>query len=213
MTEMKYPVLDMVSRTMQNLYIIENRDVPADDKWEVTQLINSFLGVVAYPWETWETELRDIRLDSLEGKRWPRLAPLDSRDTACESVGDLVRLVRNAFAHGNINFHTDSRSNHICALTIWNTDPETHLRTWAAKVDIRTMKQVLTAMCTQIQEFAVPNQKRMPGHVMDQAGDGREICFACRRKMKPGNHYYSTVAASLPPELEQRWLPSRIQNT
>jgi hypothetical protein len=43
------PVLDIMRRTMRNLAFIGQR-VSIGDPFEVTQLINSFLGALAHPW-------------------------------------------------------------------------------------------------------------------------------------------------------------------
>ena len=50
------PVLDTMRRTMMNLAFLE-RHSAEDGPFEVTQLINSFLGALAHPWETPRADL------------------------------------------------------------------------------------------------------------------------------------------------------------
>jgi hypothetical protein len=45
------PVLDIMRRTMANLEFVEEHKSDIGP-FEVTQLLNSFLGALAHPWET-----------------------------------------------------------------------------------------------------------------------------------------------------------------
>jgi hypothetical protein len=55
------PIRDIMHRTMNNLEFIEAH-AAADGPYEVTQLINSFLGALAHPWETYRDDLPTISL-------------------------------------------------------------------------------------------------------------------------------------------------------
>ncbi|ADP72056.1 hypothetical protein Rvan_2848 [Rhodomicrobium vannielii ATCC 17100] len=58
----------------------------------------------------------------------PAITKKCATDKDLASLGDLVRLVRNSFAHGNITFSQGTNSE-IKALRQWNTDRNKR-RTW-----------------------------------------------------------------------------------
>ena len=64
------PVLDIMRRTMENLEFVE-RHANKDGPYEVTQLINSFLGALAHPWEEFQAELLQMPLADAAAKGWP----------------------------------------------------------------------------------------------------------------------------------------------
>jgi hypothetical protein len=66
------PVLDMMRRTMANLAFIE-RNATSGGPFEVTQLINSFLGALAHPWESLKHELNGMSLASATERGSPKL--------------------------------------------------------------------------------------------------------------------------------------------
>jgi HEPN pEK499 p136 len=105
---------------MQNLLFIEEHKTP-NGPFEVTQLLNSFLGALAHPWEAYQNELCAKRLVEAAMLGWPNIAKERPRDRDPETLGDLVRLMRNAIAHGNVEFLPGSATD-IKAIRVWNTD-------------------------------------------------------------------------------------------
>jgi hypothetical protein len=83
------PVLDIMRRTMANLAFIEQR-ASTDGPFEVTQLINSFLGALAHPWETLWKELNSISISDAERQGWPIPRAERPTDQAPTSLGDLI---------------------------------------------------------------------------------------------------------------------------
>ena len=96
------PVRDIMRRTMQNLEFIEKHAEP-NGPYEVTQLLNSFLGALAHPWETYRDDLAPMSLDAARDAGWPKIVKESPRDRDPDSLGDLIRLMRNAVAHGMLN--------------------------------------------------------------------------------------------------------------
>jgi len=108
--------LEFARRARQNLEFIEQAAAarPADGSVHViTQLTLSLLGMVVFPKEK-------LLLDSIEAKTlaglakdgWPtwlitRDQPRKPEDTT-DTLGKLLRHVRNAVAHGRITFTSDS---------------------------------------------------------------------------------------------------------
>lgn len=67
------PVRDIMRRTMANLTFVEMNAQP-DGPFEVTQLINSFLGALAHPWELLKTDLMALTLADATKRGWPAIA-------------------------------------------------------------------------------------------------------------------------------------------
>jgi hypothetical protein len=152
------PVRDVMHRTMHNLQFIEAH-AGVDGPYEVTQLINSFLGALAHPWEAYRHDLITVPLAEARVAGWPAVAKERQSDREPDSLGDLVRLMRNALAHGNVEFLPDS-SAEIRALRLWNTDRGR--RTWGAIVTIADMRFFLTRFVALAEELHERQVKSTP---------------------------------------------------
>jgi hypothetical protein len=135
------PVRDMMRRTMCNLRVIEEQ-ATRYGPYEITQLVNSFLGALAHPWERFKTDLEAMTIDDAEAQGWPVIAKERDTDYDPQNVGDLLRLMRNGIAHGNIAFLPNDRAE-IRAIRLWNTNPQTRQRTWGAVITVDTMRELL----------------------------------------------------------------------
>jgi hypothetical protein len=67
------PVRDMMRRTMQNLQFVEAHKGP-NGPYEVTQLLNSFLGALAHSWEKYQAELCAKSLAEAAKVGWPDIS-------------------------------------------------------------------------------------------------------------------------------------------
>ncbi len=135
------PVLDIMRRSMVNLRFVEAQAGP-HGPYEVTQLINTFLGALAHPFEAMRNDLMELKISEAAALGWPPIIKERSSDKDACSLGDLVRLMRNGMAHGNINFLSDGKGQ-ICAIRIWNNRLGTRVRTWGAIVTIPDMRSLL----------------------------------------------------------------------
>ena len=54
---------DFVERTLENLKYIEEAEKEGRSTYEVTQLINSFLGLIVFPQEQDEEKIRKVEID------------------------------------------------------------------------------------------------------------------------------------------------------
>jgi len=107
------PMLDVVRRTMENLRFVEAHK-NEEGTYEVTQLINSFLGVVCHPWDQLRDDFKRVQI----GLDWPQFVSAQPSLAVATDLYDLVRKVRNAFAHGNLVFL--SQQGEVSALRIQN---------------------------------------------------------------------------------------------
>jgi hypothetical protein len=143
------PVRDIMRRTMKNLEFVEAHK-GADGPYEVTQLINCFLGALAHPWETYRDDLTAKPLAVADVAGWPAIAKERPNDHEPDSLGDLVRLMRNALAHGNIEFLSNA-SGEVRALRLWNTSKGR--RTWGALVTVADMRSFLMRFVALAEEL------------------------------------------------------------
>lgn len=131
------PVRDIMRRTVFNLEFVE-RHAGAHGPFEVTQLINSFMGALAHPWECYREDLKSLRPDAMV--EWPM--PTKERPTEHDpdSVGDVVRLLRNGIVHGNVEYLAGDRGD-IRALRIWNV--RDGRRTWGTILTVEDLRKFL----------------------------------------------------------------------
>jgi len=144
------PVLDIMRRTMLNLEFIEVHADPAGP-YEVTQLINSFLGALAHPFEAMRTELMSLSLAETTTLGWPSITKEKPTDNELTCLGDLIRLMRNGLAHGNVEF-LDGGDGQISSLRIWNIDPRTRTRTWGTVLSIDALRLLLCRFVELIEQ-------------------------------------------------------------
>jgi len=150
------PVLDMMRRTMSNLEFIE-RHSAKDGPFEVTQLINSFLGALVHPWENLKTELPVMTLAEARNAGWPIPEQQGGRRQEPQSLGELLRLLRNGIAHGNLSFLPDGRGQ-IQAIRIENYDRK--LLTWQGVISVQDMRGFLHQFVLLVE--AVDHEVRQP---------------------------------------------------
>ena len=135
------PLRDVMRRTMFNLRLIEEQATKGGP-YEVTQLVNSFLGALAHPWEKFKVELAAISLSESVARGWPQIHKEFSTDKDPENLGDLLRLLRHGIAHGNIEFLPDE-CNKIEEIKIWNVNPHNNQRTWGTVLSDKLMHELL----------------------------------------------------------------------
>ena len=144
------PVVDIMRRTMANLEFIEAHST-RDGPYEVTQLINSFLGALAHPFEDFSDDLKRLPVDEAVKRGWPAINKELGTDRDLSTVDELIRVLRNAVAHGNIEFRSDGRGE-IHALHLWNSDTRSNRRTWGATVTASDARKLLTLFVSLIEE-------------------------------------------------------------
>src|SRR5437868_6710476 len=98
--------VEFARRTRKNLDFV--LAVSDERVHPVTQLANSLLGLVVFPWEqTLVARLKKQRLELLSAHGWPKWQ-VDVGTV--KTLEDLIKRIRNATAHGNITFSSDSKN-------------------------------------------------------------------------------------------------------
>ena len=95
---------EFISRTEKNLRAIEKLSQKGESVYEVTQLINSLLGLLVYPKENFFEEIPEITRETMIKQGWP--LP-DEEISQIQNLRELVKNMRNAVAHINIEFTTE----------------------------------------------------------------------------------------------------------
>jgi hypothetical protein len=177
---------DIMRRTKRNLEIIEQRvaeerlEGVAIDKfgpYEVTQLVNSLLGAVALPRER---ELRKAlseisMIDAINRYKFPSLVdeypdhpprvPVrrdEEVNVKPENLDDFVRLLRNAFLHGNIELLGDVGEE------IRSIRFENRYRgkpTWGSTIAVAELRNLVTSFCTLAESLYEERENKLQGRV------------------------------------------------
>jgi hypothetical protein len=152
------PVRDIMRRTMKNLEFVEDH-AGVNGPYEVTQLLNSFLGALAHPWESLRADFDVMPISEALDQGWPRIAKERPGDCEPESLGTLLRFMRNALAHGNMEFLPDA-SGDIQAIRIWNNDRGR--RNWGATITVADMRAFLTGFVALAEDLHEQQSRSRP---------------------------------------------------
>lgn len=135
-------VADFAKRTTANLRAIRqlHESNSGISVYEVTQLINSMLGLLVFPQQRYIDRVPKTSLDDLASQGWP-VPQLVGDYPQVSDLQELVRMLRNAIAHFNLEFH-QGVDGEIAGLTVWNTQPRTNKVTWKAKLSISDLEAI-----------------------------------------------------------------------
>src|SRR5688572_21335039 len=113
-------VADFAERTKKNLELLKKfqAENPESAVYEVTQLINSMLGLLVFPKEGYFRRIPEIPLSQLIEEGWP-IPSVRGIFQQPETLRELIRLLRNAIAHFNLEFKANEQKQ-ITGLVVWN---------------------------------------------------------------------------------------------
>ena len=141
-------IADFAKRTEANLQTIRRlaREAGATPAFEVTQLVNSMLGLLVFPQQRYIDRIPEIPIAELASKGWPIPEVVGDYPQA-PNLRQLVRMLRNAIAHCNLKF-VPGVGNEIESLTVWNTEPRTGKVTWKARLTVENLDQITSKFVT-----------------------------------------------------------------
>ena len=118
--EYKEIVRDFATRTRKNLDELRELQAahPNREIYEVTQLMNSLLGLLVFPQQSYVNTIPKIPLDELKQRGWP-IPRMVGDYPQVKDLNQLVRYLRNAIAHFNIKFIA-GEDKQISGLELWN---------------------------------------------------------------------------------------------
>lgn len=141
--EYKQIVRDFVERTRVNLAHIENSLSEGDEVYEVTQLVNSLLGLLVFPEQRYFYQIPETPLNQLEKQGWPKIKVVGEYPPA-NDLREQMRYLRNSIAHFNLRFLTNEKSE-ISGIRVWNINPrkESRPKTWEAKISLDDLRKLV----------------------------------------------------------------------
>ena len=98
------------------------------------------LGLLVFPRERFVDQIPQTSLSELQANGWPIPRVLGKFPQAGD-LRELVRYLRNAIAHFNIEFLSEG-TNEIRLLKVWNTDPRTPKTTWEAELGVNELRGI-----------------------------------------------------------------------
>ncbi|MYC35299.1 MAG: hypothetical protein F4X66_00045 [Chloroflexi bacterium] len=146
-------------RTRKNLEYIRQAFGHGEDVHVVTHVVNSLLGIVVVPKERYfEEGFWSISLDELTKRGWPKWyvtidePPEGSSKT--ETLGHLIRHLRNAAAHGRFRFGGEPDSRQLSEVSLIVEDGPSRSRNpnWQAEIEGNDLFQFCLLLAEYIDE-------------------------------------------------------------
>lgn len=135
---------EFIARTQKNLKAIECLKQKGGEVYEVTQLLNSMLGLLIFPRARFFEKIQDKSWDLMDKEGWP----LPSGDNAKVSdLEELIRKMRNAVAHINIELVNDG--NEIIGIRFSSYHRKG--QNWTGVYDIASLRKFVDMFLDHIQ--------------------------------------------------------------
>ncbi len=139
---------DFAQHTRANLETLRNlqKAQPNLELYEVTQLINSMLGLLVFPQQRYIKRIPKTPVSELKSQGWP-IPKVIGNYPQVKDLNELVRYLRNAIAHCNLEFLSDD-GKQLRGLRLWNTRTErvtgkkTEKTTWKAELTIEDIEKI-----------------------------------------------------------------------
>lgn len=162
-------VADFAARTKHNLEFIRkaHRENPGS-VYEVTQLVNSLLGLLVFPQQRYVHSIPATPLAELERAGWP-IPQVEGSYPQVKDLNQLFRYLRNAVAHSNIEFLADERGD-LTGIVVWNIPnvlPDANGRPrrntareidWRARLSLAQLGQLVDNFLALLLDKAAPAQ-------------------------------------------------------
>ncbi len=145
----KHLLRDFAERTFKNLEMLEKYYGP-DDRYEVTQLVNSLLGLVVFPKEKALQYIPTDLLSDLKAKGWPTF-DVRADNTGCDNLRKLIENLRHGTAHDNITF--EDSGGKIAWLTFSNKWQGKHWEGRISVADLRVFIKQLSNLLADLVYF------------------------------------------------------------
>ena len=145
-------VKGFIRRTRINLEIIESSYESNDEGHVVTQLANSLLGIVVYPWEHEGLgHLKSRKMSDIGLEGWPDQIMELGREKA-NTVEDFIHHLRNAVAHGRVKFSSDDRELAKVILTFEDCKNKDAPPFWRARINAQQLRQFCDWLMKKIED-------------------------------------------------------------
>ncbi len=163
-------VIEFAQRTLANLNHFYEEPRPLScPPYEITQLVNSTLGLFIFPKQLVIEKIPTTPLIELERSEWQAIQTGDyiieeviknkegrTRGARKEAnnLRTLIECMRHAFAHATIEYFLDENGRDIGGMWIWNSpsDKNKDVITWAAKLNVNDLRKLCSIFSEVIGE-------------------------------------------------------------
>lgn len=132
-------VRDFAERTRQNLEYIEQSKQNGSDVYEVTQLVNSLLGLLVFPQQRYFNQIPETPIEQLQKDGWPTIVVIGDFQPH-QNLKELMRYLRNAIAHFNVEFIADNEKQ-LQGIKVWNKRGSQI--TWKAEISLNELRMIV----------------------------------------------------------------------
>lgn len=144
-------------RTRKNLGTIERLSSSEESKYfEVTQLINSALGLIMFPQQEFFDQLPTTDLKDLEKTGWPSVI-FEHGVSKTRNLRDFVKYVRNSIAHFNIDFKADGGK--IAGVYLWNRPNESQPPDWLCYIPVNDLRTIFDKFARLVEKHSRDSYK------------------------------------------------------
>lgn len=99
---------EFISRTKKNLdFVTEHASSHPGEVYEITQFMNSLLGLLVFPRQWFLDDIPELTLDELERAGW-KVPKIDYWEQREQNLKQLVRCLRNSVSHAGISFESST---------------------------------------------------------------------------------------------------------
>jgi len=157
MTAYQDVVRDFIGRTRRNLDLVREhaeaegaRGVADEERraFEVTQLVNSMLGLLVFPQQKYFNAIPHTPLADLAADGWPQVRAIDGFPDVAD-LHELMRYLRNAVTHFNIKF--TEQSGKITGVRVWNSKPNGVVN-WKTELSMQDLESITRRFCDLLDE-------------------------------------------------------------
>lgn len=142
--------LRFAERSRHNLDFIERQSASGAPVHAVTQLVNSLLGLLVFIKEKkFNDDIRGLSLATLEAQGWPRWR---SAVATPNSLGQLVRHLRNSVAHGGIKFSSDATALKDVSFEFTDRDPRSGQITWQGQITGPELREFVLRLVKEVDQ-------------------------------------------------------------
>lgn len=144
MLKSRNDALGFAQRTRKNLHNIEVAFEQGYDVHIVTQIASSLLGLIVFPCEQGLVGgVADLKMVDLANEGWPQWEiTLGDANT----LGQLIRRLRNATAHGRMSFSSDSRIPEDVYIQVEDFRPKGKQPFWRAIIRASDLPRLLSSI-------------------------------------------------------------------
>ena len=156
--------LSFARRTKRNLdFILQASGDPKLQVFEVTQLVNSLLGLLLFPRSHTWGYLRSYKLDQLDPQDWPNLTNQSTvhDKLLVDNLEQVLQEMRNAVAHNDLKF-ISGRNDEIECIVFRNINSKNRIKLykeWVLELTLRDLRLLLDSLLSEYERIAEGKMK------------------------------------------------------